>query len=167
MSSHDAEVRAVLRTQPGVQLQEVHAAVAPFCERWQIGLQEPGGGEFGGLTVDDGGYGYEQVVELRENGTLLLNLFCCMNVGMPDGLEELCGRLNAVVSNEGGVVEIVDLDTSPSNDDGISLRCVGASEQVRKAALIHYAFERAWDLIAPIVPREKLEAAAKMCAESA
>lgn len=163
MSSHAAEVRAVLQTRPDVRLPDVMAALEPFCRRWGIRLNRNDDGEYGLLEAHGSDY---SDVHLTTAGVLGFHLFCYMNVGMPDELDTLLENLNELVTDAGGVIEIVDLDTSPSNDEAIALRCIGATEEIRKQALIRFVFERAWDVISPLVPRETFDTAVDLCVKA-
>lgn len=168
MGMHETQVRAVLKNRPGVRLGNVHAAIKPFAERWGIDIGSVPDADFGDLEIKSGSNcGPDNDVVLDEDGTLFLNLFCYMSVGLPDGTEELCNRLGLMVSDVGGAVEIIDLETSPSNDDAICLEFVGPTAEARRRARIHYGFERAWDFMSSVVPRERFDKALALCVKAA
>lgn len=163
MELRAAEVRAVLITERDVRLTDVRDALARFCQRWQLPLQGVQGREFGELMAD--GYGG---AELAENSRLTLRLHCYTNgKGRADELDELCASLCELVTDEGGVIEVIDLDTSPATDDAGGLRCIGRTPESRKRALIRFAFEKTWNLLADVVPRETFDEAVELCVKVA
>lgn len=139
MSSHDMSVRATLKVKPGVKLQTVWSAVAVFTEEHQNDLVQDASFEaFGEIPMDD----VDDSISLTPDGTLHLYLSCHgPGGGLPNELESLLTGLDRLVSEGGGVVEIIDHDTSASNEEAISIRFVGSDDHERMRARLTYGLE--------------------------
>ncbi|MBG6083061.1 hypothetical protein [Rubrivivax gelatinosus] len=149
MSTHLMAVRANLHLKKGVTLPMVWDAIAAFTERFDILLQDgwviPAFGEMPLADPDD-------TIELRsEDGLMHMYLTCCASCGTdPDELPSLCEALEALVRG-GGAIEIVDLEASPSNDDAISVRFVGADETQRAKARVDYGLGLAEEWLVGVI----------------
>lgn len=149
MSSHVMAVRAHLKLKKGVTLPMVWGAIAAFVNRFDIKLQDgwviP---QFGEMPL----VGHDDEMSLGSaSGELHMNLMCRAKYGCdPDELPSLCEGLDALVE-QGGYVEIVDMDTSPANDEAIAVRFIGADDAQRIKARIEYGLSLAKDWLVDVL----------------
>jgi hypothetical protein len=117
----------------------VVSSLASFMEHYEIEVDDsdsiPEVGEVPFSSPD-------QTIELHDNGLLEIS-FSIWGTGhglAPDGLDDVCTALDALVA-DGGYLEYVDEDASPSNEEACGIRFLGATPRDKILARVHYGLE--------------------------
>lgn len=131
MSSHDMSIRTNLKVKPGVTLLQIWEMLKQFGDEFRSKLDgELNAGDFE-IPFED----RDNVVSLEGNGHLFLYLCFYGSSGVaPEWIDDLCKKLDQIVSPGGATLEIIDHDTSASNEEALCYRFIGADDHERLRA---------------------------------
>ena len=156
MSSHSQAIKANLVVRPDVTLMMLWSVLKSFADRFDVELD---------IEVEDlpihGAMpfcGDSDELELEPDGKLWFNLEC-WSAGpgvMPDRVEDLCVALGKLLAT-GGTVEIIDLDTSPANDDARAFRCIGPTPAAAVEARVIHGMDLARDALLGVMDQASFE----------